>query len=163
MTRVSAVVPGAGSAVCAAFVLAGCGSAPARESNVVGEREWRANTVIIVRQLQSDIASTQISGGTRAAAQAALRDESSLYGLLVAYSDFAGCRGMVAAAGEAPEAGAKAERLLAAGCRHLERASASFTRAVKENDGAALLAADREAGRALPWLVKAAAALKAHR
>src|SRR5690349_2122257 len=121
-------------AVCvAALALAGCGEVRVPQQAPVTAREWRANTAIILRQLQSDIAATQIAGGTPAAAGVALQDESSLYGLLVSYSDFAGCREMVAGAGLVPRSGAPVARSLVAGCRHLERASALFTVAVKTN------------------------------
>lgn|SRR5262249_45352733 len=148
-------------AVCvAALALAGCGEVRVRPPAPETAREWRSNTAIIVRQLRADIAATQISGGTPDAARAALRDESSLYGLLVSYSDFAGCREMVAGAGIAPASAAPVARSLIAGCQHLIRASALFTAAVKTNDGSSLLAAGREAGRALPLLVTASAGLK---
>jgi hypothetical protein len=149
------------SAAClAAATLSGCGSAGARQAEPpVGDRQWRSNTAIIVRQLQADIAGAQISGGPEAA-RAALRDESSLYGLLVSYSDFAGCREMVAAAGPAPRSASKVDTQLVAGCRYLEHASDLFTQAVKHDDGASLLAAARESGRALPSIVRAAAALR---
>jgi hypothetical protein len=143
----------------AALALAACGEARVPEKPV-SAREWRSNTAIVVRQLQADIAATQITGGTPAAARASLQDESSLYGLLVSYSDFAGCREMVASAGTTPPAGARVVRALVEGCRHLERASSLFTAAVKADDGASLLAARREAGRALPRLIDAAAELK---
>jgi len=151
-------------AVCvAAVALAGCGGTRAEHPPVVSERQWRSNTVIIVRQLQADIAATQISGGTVDSARAALRDESSLYGLLVSYSDFAGCREIVAGAGPSPRGAARVDSLLVAGCKHLERASALFTQAVRRNDGASLLAAGRESGRALPLIVRASAALGSRR
>jgi hypothetical protein len=147
-------------AVCiAALALAGCADVRVAQQPVTAG-QWRANMAIIVRQLQSDIAATQVAGGTAAAARAALHDDSSLYGLLVSYSDFGGCREMVAAAGVMPSTGAVVGRSVVAGCRHLERASVLFTAAVKANDGASLLAAGREAGRALPPLVDASLELK---
>lgn len=150
-------------AVCvAALALVGCGDARAPRDHVSG-REWRSNTSIVVHQLQADIAETQITGGTPAAARASLRDDSSLYGLLVSYSDFAGCREMVASTGPTPPGASRIVRSLVEGCRHLERASTLFTAAVRNDDGASLLAARREAGRALPRLVDAAARLKDRR
>jgi hypothetical protein len=143
-------------AVCvAAVALAGCGEVRVQPPAPVTASEWRSNTAIIVRQLRDDIAATQISGATPAAGRAALHDESSLYGLLVSYSDFAGCTEMVASAGVVPPSAARAARALVAGCRHLEQASALFTAAVKANDGSSLIAAGREAGQALPLLVDA--------
>jgi hypothetical protein len=150
--------------MCAAAVtLAGCGSSPAAKQPAASDRTWRANAAIIVRQLQREIADAQLPDATPAAARAALHDESQLYGLVVSYSDFGGCREMVAAAGSRPQSAEHVDRLLVAGCRHLERSSALFTRAVKQNSGVALLAAGRESGRALPALVQAGAALEARR
>ena len=144
----------------AAAALAGCGGATAqRPAAVVSERQWRSNTSIIVRQLQNDIAATQLSGDTPQAARAALHDDSVLYGLLVSYSDFGGCRSMVAAAGQSGRSQVPVERLLAATCKRLERAAALFTDAVTRDDGASLLAAGTESRRALPLLVRASAAL----
>jgi hypothetical protein len=147
----------------AAVTLAGCGHARESRPPVVSDRQWRANAAVIVRQLQADIAGTQVSGATVEAARGALLHESSLYGLLVSYSDFAGCREMVAAAGSLPKTAVGVDRLLTTGCRHLERASALFTRAVRRDDGAILLAAGRESSRALPFLVRASAALRGRR
>lgn len=148
-------------AVCvAAVAVAGCGEVGTPAPGPVPASEWRSNTAVVVRQLQSDIAATQIAGGTPAAARVALRSESSLYGLLVSYSDFAGCREMVAGAGLVPRSAASVARMLIAACRHLEQASGLFTAAVKANDGARLLAAGRDAGRALPLLLDATVELK---
>jgi hypothetical protein len=146
-----------------AVTAAGCGRAGRHEQPVAGEQQWRANAAVIVRQLQVDLAAAQVAGSTVESAQEALHDESSLYGLLVSYSDFAGCREMVDGAGPLPRNAVEVDRALVGGCRHLERASALFTQAVKENDGARLLAAQRESGRALPALIRAAAALKGRR
>jgi hypothetical protein len=148
-------------AVCvAAVVFAGCGEVRTPPPAPVTAPQWRSNAAVIVQQLQAEIAATQIAGGTPAAARVALRSESSLYGLLVSYSDFAGCREMVAGAGLVPRSAESAARTLIAACGHLEQASALFTAAVKTNDGEQLLAAGREAGRALPLLVDATLQLK---
>jgi hypothetical protein len=146
-----------------ALTVAGCGGTGAERRTVVGDRQWRSNASVIVQQLKVDLAATQATGATVESARRALDDESSLYGLLVSYSDFAGCRQMVDAAGPLPRTAERVDRALAAGCRHLERASVLFTKAVKANDGAALLAAERESSRALPSLVRAAAALRGGR
>jgi hypothetical protein len=147
----------------AAVTLAGCGHAHESRPPAVSDHQWRSNATVIVHQLQVDIAGTQVSGATPEAAAAALRNESSLYGLLVSYSDFAGCREMVAAAGSLPKTEAVVDHLLTSGCRHLERASTLFTRAVTRDDGATLLAAGRESSRALPFLVRASAVLRGRR
>ena len=145
----------------AAAALAGCGGMASQPPATAGsERQWRSNASIIVRQLQNEIATTQLAGDTARGARAALHDESLLYGLLVSYSDFGGCRSMVAAAGEAGRSQTAVARLLAASCKRLERASTLFTEAVTRDDGAGLLAAGDESRRALPLLVRAAAALR---
>src|SRR5437879_2538781 len=76
---------------------AGCGAKVAPPT----DREWVANTRGVVDQLRGDVVA--VSGYDRlGAARKALRDDSHLYGLLVSYTDFGGCRHMVAAAGAEP-------------------------------------------------------------
>jgi hypothetical protein len=146
--------------VLAVLILAGCAqSAATPRPGVVAEREWVANISVVIGQLRNDVAETQLIGATPDAARAALRDESSLYALLIAYSDLAGCRHIVASAGAASRGAAPVNRALVAACVHLERASALFTLAATHHDGRPLAAATREARRALPSLVRAAAAL----
>jgi hypothetical protein len=123
-------------------------------------REWSANVAIVIHQLRSDVEATQAAGATPAAARAALRNESDVYALLVAYTDLAGCHGMVVAAGTRTSATERVDRLLAAACGYAERASALFTRAIRSRSGVALLAAAREARRALPGLLRADVALE---
>ena len=52
--------------------------------------EWSANVAIVIHQLRTDVAATQVAGVSRASARAALRNESDMYALLVAYTDLAG-------------------------------------------------------------------------
>jgi hypothetical protein len=125
----------------------------------VSLREWAANVSIVIHQLRSDVAATQVAGVTPASARAALRNESDVYALLVAYTDLAGCHSMVVAAGAATPVTRRVERLLASACIHAERASTFFTRAIRTRSGGSLLAGAREASRALPALVRAAVAL----
>jgi hypothetical protein len=139
-------------ALFAAGVLAGCGRAPAAH---VPRSEWRANAKSVVQQLRVDVSDTALGGTTRASASAALKDVSTLYALLVAYSDIDGCSKMVAAT-NAPE---RVTRKLARACLDLERASALFTRAMRSSDPAALAAATRRAHLADPQLVRAMLAL----
>ncbi len=134
---------------------AGSGAAP-RQTSV---HEWAANVAIVIHQLRSDLAATQVAGPTRASARSALANESDLYALLVAYTDLAGCRSMVVAAGTPTPETVQVDRFLASACRHGARASALFTRAIRARSGAALLAAAGEARLAQPSLVLAAAAL----
>lgn len=142
--------------------LAGCGETAATPSSTSeAKREWIANISVVIGQLRNDIAQTQLVGATPRAARDALRDESALYALLVAYSDLAGCRHIVASAGAAPPGTAPIHRPLGVACRHLERAASLFTDAARHHDGRPLVTATREARRALPALVRAAAALHA--
>jgi hypothetical protein len=144
----------------AVLLLAGCAhSANTRRPEVEANREWTANIRVAIGQLRNDVAQTQLIGATPGAARAALRDESTLYALLIAYSDLAGCRHIVASAGTPPRGSAGVSGSLGAACVHLEKASALFTEATTHHDGRPLAVATREARRALPSLVRAAAAL----
>jgi hypothetical protein len=114
-------------------------------------REWVANARGVVQQLRGDIVS--IAGFDRlAAARKGLDDESELYGLLVAYTDFGGCRHMTAAVGASPPGRARVVRLLRQACKHLGRADTLFTRAVKERAPSLLVGATRQAVAAVPLL-----------
>ena len=129
----------------------GCGgSAPPSP-----DREWIANARGVVEQLRSDVVA--VSGYDRLeTARAGLRDESQLYGLLVAYTDFGGCRHMVAAVGAEPPGLARAVKLLRRACLHLQRADGLFTRAVARRAPHLLARATREAIAARPSLDAAA-------
>jgi len=148
----------------AVVVAAGCGGrgepSPSPSSKAL-LREWKANVAVVIQQLRSDVDVTQVAGTTTASANAALRNESDVYALLVAYTDLGGCHRMVVAAGTSTPATERVDRLLASACGHAERASTYFTRAVRTGSGEALLAGAREARRSLPALVRAAAALDA--
>ena len=142
------------------LILAGCAqSAATPRLGAQAKREWVANMTVVIGQLRNDVAQTQVAGATPGAAGDALRDESSLYALLIAYSDLAGCRHIVASAGEPPRGSTHVSGSLGAACVHLEKASALFTVATTHHDGRPLAAATREARLALPSLVRAAAAL----
>jgi len=136
--------------VVAAALAAGCGAqteAPAVQSN----REWIANIRGVVDQLRGDVVA--VSGFDRvAAARKGLRDESQLYGLLVAYTDFGGCLHMAAAVGVEPPGRTRAVRLLHRACVHLQRADHLFTRAVARTAPRLLVSATREAVAAVPSL-----------
>ena len=143
-----------------ALLVAGCGgrAAPRAQSP---DREWVANARGVVDQLRGDIVA--VSGFDRVpAARRGLRDDSQLYGLLVAYGDFGGCRHMAAAVGVEPAGRARVVRLLHRACMHLGRAAQLFTRAVARNAPPLLVGATRQADAAVPALDAAALAL-AHR
>lgn len=137
-----------------AVFVAGCGgSTPAPT-----DREWIANARGVVQQLRGDVVS--VSGYDQVgAARAGLRDESQLYGLLVAYTDFGGCRHMVAAVGIEPPSMAGVVRALGRACLHLQRADLLFTRAVAHHAPRLLARATKESLAAVPPLNAAALGL----
>jgi hypothetical protein len=136
------------------LVLAGCGShgvAPL-------DREWAANARGVAQQLRGDMVA--VSGLDRPrVARRALHDDSQLYGLLVSYTDFEGCRHMVAALGVEPAHLRAVQRLLDRACDELHAADALFTRAVQDEDPALLVRATIVGLRALPLLDRAQLAL----
>ena len=95
----------------------GTGTAPADRSSPA-DREWIANTAGVIDQLERDLQLQSSGGDTIAAARETLR--GSLYTVLVAYTDFGGCRHMVAAAGDAASRFTEVTRTLAAACSLLQ-------------------------------------------
>jgi hypothetical protein len=143
----------------AALALAACGGTAHSTARPANGPAWPSNLAILIAQLRNDVALTSVAGETRADARAALESDSNLYALLVAYDDFGVCRGMVASTASDARA-ARVTTALTSACRHLERASALFTRATTKGEPAALLAAGLEARRASPWLVRASLELR---
>ena len=141
---------------CSAALLGAAGCGAARPATPVVSAEWRANARQVVQQLRVDIAAAEVGGTTPTAAAAALRDTSHLYALLVAYSDLAGCRQMVASV----SAPARVTRAFAPACVRLERAADLFARATQQSNPAALVRATRETGFAQPSLVRAMLAIR---
>jgi hypothetical protein len=112
-----------------------------------GEQEWVANTRGIIRQLQADM--SQVSdAGTAVEAGRTLNDESRLYAALVVYTDFGGCRHMVAALGRAPTRFLRVGLELDRACANLQQSSTLFTRAVAGENARTMAAAARAARRA---------------
>jgi hypothetical protein len=141
----------------AAFA-AGCGAGAPPPT----DREWTANARGVVEQLRGDVVA--VSGYDRVgAARAGLRDESQLYGLLVSYTDFGGCRHMVAAVGVEPPQLAGVVRSLRRACLHLQRADRLFTRAVAQHAPRLLVDATQQALAAVPSLGAAALELAGDR
>ena len=131
--------------------LAGCGAGAPPPT----DREWIANARGVVEQLRGDV--VVVSGYDRvAAARVGLRDESQLYGLLVSYTDFGGCRHMVAAVGVEPPRFASVVRSLQSACLHLQHADLLFTRSVAGRAPRLLAAATQQALAAVPSLDAAA-------
>jgi hypothetical protein len=141
-----------------AALAAGCGAGAPPPA----DREWIANARGVVEQLRGEVVA--VSGYDRVdVARAGLRDESQLYGLLVAYTDFGGCRHMVAAVGVAPPQVAGVVRSLRAACLHLQRADRLFTRAVAQREPRLLVDATQESLAAVPSLNAAALELASDR
>lgn len=141
------------------LVLSGCGGSGPPARSAQADRQWIDNTSGVIDQLQRDLVLESSAGDTLRAARAQLRQ--GLYPTLVAYTDFGGCRHMVAAAGTAPAGFEEAGRSLGAACALLQRAAALFTRAASRHDPAALVRAGQVASSAVPLLVRAKAALQA--
>ena len=132
----------------------GCG----RTRPAPGEREWVANTRAIIRQLQVDL--SQLSGtDTVTEAGKTLSDQSRLYVALVAYTDFGGCRHMLAGLGRTPARFRHAGLELDRACTALQRSSALFTEAVPDDSARELAAAARSAFRATGPLLRSELAL----
>src|SRR5206468_11114037 len=110
----------AGLATLLAVCACACGGATQSRPSEA-DREWIDNTAGVIDQLQRDLQLELKAGDTIAAALETLR--SGLYTVLVAYTDFGGCRHMVAAAGVPPERFAEVSRLLRAACALLQRSS----------------------------------------
>jgi hypothetical protein len=146
------------AAACVAATAACGGSAP-RDQPPGADREWLANAAGVVDELQRDLDLGAEIGNSVRAARTALH--AGLYTVLVAYTDFGGCRHMVASAGRAPTRMEAVSRSLSAACARLQRAAAIFTRAASANDAAALVRAGRVAASAAPLLVRAKVALQA--
>jgi hypothetical protein len=141
------------TAAALAIALAGTGCGARASSQ--NDREWDANARGVVEQLRGDV--VEVAGFDRLAlARRGLRDESELYGLLVSYTDFGGCRHMVAALGAEPPGRRRASDLLRRTCVHLRRADDLFVRAVAGSAPRLLVAATREVLAGVPLLDRAA-------
>jgi hypothetical protein len=132
--------------------LAGCGG---NERAPSGEREWIDNASGFIEGLVSSVELSANGGSNLASARHALRDESDLYVILVAYTRFGGCQQTLANVGVPTPRVRKVERTLRLACAKLERAAHLFTRAMTDSDPKALVAASRLALRAEPLLSQA--------
>lgn len=131
--------------------LAACG--PAAQAPT--DRQWLANANGLVQQLRNDLVLSAAGGPDVPSARHALADDSDLYDLLIAYSDFGGCNQMVGNIGAASGRLVRVERTLTRACIPLERASRLFSVAASSNDPHALLSAGRIAQTAEALLVRA--------
>jgi hypothetical protein len=153
-TRLSAIV-------LVAVLVAGCGRASRPPPPT--EREWVDNAAGFIDNLGDTLALSANGGSDLASARRALRDESDLYALVVAYTRFGGCQETLLNLGVPARRMRKVENTLTLACRRLERSSALFTQAVTGSDASALLAATQTALRASPLLYRAKAELDAVR
>jgi hypothetical protein len=111
---------------------------------------WRDNAARVLTQLHGDVTAAELGGTTPGAARSAIADTSTLYALLVAYTDLTACRQMLAGV----DAPARVADVLVRPCGDLQRASGLFTEAMKDSDPAALAEATVLASRADPGLVR---------
>jgi hypothetical protein len=155
-------VQAAGAALVAAG-LVGCGAGAAGRNPPAADHEWIANVSGVIDQLDQDVSAATPAGSNLAAARRSLHDESDLFALLVAYSDFGGCNKMVAGVGEAPPRFRVVVRDLTAACGRFERGAALFTSAASHTDPRALLAASQEVKAAAVLLYRATLRLAAAR
>jgi hypothetical protein len=151
---------GVAAAACVA-VLTACGSTSAPTPSQASDRQWEANAADVIGELRRDVELGTGGDDTLASARRTLRNTSSLYTLVVAYTDFGGCGHMVAAIGApAPRFGA-VRRALDAACTRFERAASLFTQATTSGNPRSLRAAMRLVLSALPLLARAEAELGA--
>jgi hypothetical protein len=115
----------------------------------------------VIGTLQRDLDLSTSGGSTIAAARHALHDDSAIYTILVAYTDFAGCAHMVASTGAPPPQFVKADEALHRACATFERAAGLFDRATKSANAHRLLQATLTALRGSPPLEQAAQDLQA--
>ena len=151
----------------AVFALAGCGSAsspraPAPEASVAAA-VWSSSVGGFIENLDENVLLSTSGGDTLAAARSALHDESDVYGMLVAYTAFGGCRQTLVNLGAPPASLRSVQSTLAAAGRRLERASALFARAVQRSDARALLEATRTTLKVAPLLSRARIELRSAR
>ena len=144
------------AAVLVAAAFAGCGGRPSPpRSAAVVDREWIANTSGVIGQLSGDVSAVAGAGASLDSAKRSLRDDSDLYALLVAYTDFGGCARMAAAAGTPPSRFRRVASALAHACAGFERAAELFTQANASGDARPLLAASRQTKAAARLLYRA--------
>ena len=142
----------------AAGTLTACGAAatgPHPAAHSAGERQWLANAAGLVETLETSVGLAANGGDNVATARRALGNQSILSSLLVAYTLFGGCRHEVANVGVPSDRARSVVTALTAACARLERASALFERAVKDESAAVLLQATRLAVASEPLLFRA--------
>jgi hypothetical protein len=121
------------AAACCLILGAGCAGKTATTPVASVENVWIANAGDVIDELERDQLLSASGGDTLTAARRVLRDDSALYTILVAYTDFGGCNHMVAAVGAPPAGFAPVVRTLGTACAELERSAVLFTRATTKS------------------------------
>jgi hypothetical protein len=132
--------------------LVGCGSTSKLSA---GDKLWVADASAVIDQLRQDETLTTAGGDNVAAARRALHSTSDLYALLLAYADARGCHARVPKVSEATDRFLLVSRTLHSACSRLQRAAALFTRSIRSDDPAALVAASNLAQQAWPLIDRA--------
>jgi hypothetical protein len=148
----------------AVVALSACsaGTPPPRPApHSAADRLWLDNATRFIDTLDSDLLLSTSGGANLATARRALRSQSDLYSLLVAYTLFGSCRSALANVGTPSARERKSVTTLVSACRRLERASALFELAVRRGNARALLRATRIALGTEPLLFRARAEVKA--
>lgn len=146
----------------AVAVLAGCGGSPSAPA-FSPERQWIANADGFIDGLGESVLLSASGGGDLASARKALRNESDIYAMLVAYSRFGECDETLLNVGTPNMRVHEVEKTLTAACRRFERAATLFTLAMTRSDPNLLLAATRTALKTSPLLYRARTELEAVR
>ena len=143
-------------------LLAGCGSAshaPPSSHRTALQRYWLANTRELIATLERDVLLSAHGGANVATARRALSNSSDLFGMVIAYTYFAGCHKLLRSFGPPGLADEPALVALGSACTQAEEAARLFRLAMKRNDPRILLSATRAALAAEPLLVRAKAEL----
>lgn len=143
-------------------LLAGCGSAshaPPSSPSPSLQWYWRENAQQFIAKLETDVLLSANGGANVATARRALSNTSDLFGMVLAYTDFAGCGELLRSFGRPAPADEAALPALGSACTKVEEAAALFRQAIVRNDPRILLTATRAALAAEPLLVRAKAAI----
>jgi hypothetical protein len=142
----------------AAVGLGGCGAStavPTPPAGSAAERAWIDGAGRFVSELQSDLFLSAAGGANLATARRALRDQSDIYTMLVAYNLFGDCNRELGNVGVPARQAEPVVTLIVSACGRLERATSLFQTAMTREDPAVLLAATRTAATAAPLLAEA--------
>jgi hypothetical protein len=129
--------------VVAALAAAALAPAAALGGLAPGDRAWIGRVDGFARDVRANVDLAASGGDDVPTARRALHDLSDLYATLVAYTYFGGCSETLRNLGAPSPRLAASERALEGACREFERASSLFSRAVRDDDAAALVAASR--------------------